>query len=83
MINVKLSFQVCKKTALTNSINFRQKVVKKFTYLYCLITKNAKQKREYDYLFLHPAKFFRFTQFQKFDKTRKLCENIAGQNLYL
>ena len=45
----KTKFSVYKKVALSNSSNFRRKVVKKFIYLYCLMIKSAKRKLEYDY----------------------------------
>ena len=45
MTNIKSSFQAYKKVALSNSSNFRYKVI----YLYCVIIKNAKRKLEYDY----------------------------------
>ena len=49
MPNVRSSFQAYKKIALSNSSNFRHKVVKKFVYLYCLMIKSTKRKLEYDY----------------------------------
>ena len=46
MINMKLSFQAYKKVTLSNSSNSRDKVVKKFVFLYCLMIKRAKRKLE-------------------------------------
>ena len=43
MLNIKPSFQVYKKVALSNSSNFRHKVVKKFIYLFILFS-DKKQK---------------------------------------
>lgn len=49
MINIKSDFKAYKKVALSNSSHFSHKVVKNFTYLYCLMIKSGKPKREYDY----------------------------------
>ena len=49
MINIKSDFKAYKKVALSNSSHFNHKVVKKFTYLYCLMIKSGKPKLEYDY----------------------------------
>ena len=49
MINMKLSFQAYKKVALSNFSNFRDKLVEKFVFLYCLMIKSAKWKLEYHY----------------------------------